>query len=147
MKLRLRIPGNPVAKARPKFFRRGDHVGTYKPKAQEEAENQFVFYAKKQLRIQGAASPIPAGAAVRLKCWFFMPIPKSATKKFRELCRAESIPHTKKPDLDNLVKFVKDCLNGHAWHDDSQVVEIAGRKFYAENPMTFVVIETLEDAA
>jgi Holliday junction resolvase RusA-like endonuclease len=30
-------------------------------------------------------------------------------------------PHTTKPDLDNLVKGLKDAMTGIAWHDDTQV--------------------------
>lgn len=52
------------------------------------------------------------------------------------------IKHTKKPDLDNLIKFTKDCLNGVAWHDDSQVVEYgAMKKVYGDEPMTRILIE------
>ena len=32
--------------------------------------------------------------------------------------------HTKKPDLDNLVKFIGDCLNKLAYHDDSQITHL-----------------------
>jgi Holliday junction resolvase RusA-like endonuclease len=48
--------------------------------------------------------------------------------------------HSKKPDLDNLVKFVKDCLNGIAWKDDAQVVTLAATKKYDENPRTMIEI-------
>jgi Holliday junction resolvase RusA-like endonuclease len=38
----------------------------------------------------------------------------------------------KRVDLDNLVKFVFDALNGHAWADDSQVVRlVATKEFHA----------------
>jgi Holliday junction resolvase RusA-like endonuclease len=38
----------------------------------------------------------------------------------------------KRVDLDNLVKFVFDALNGHAWADDSQVVRLlATKEFHA----------------
>lgn len=141
MKIRLTIPGTPIAKARPKFFRRGDHVGTYKPKEQLAAEHVFKCHVSRH-----AITPILAGRPLRLKCWFFMPIPKSATKKFHKQCDVERVPHVKKPDLDNLVKFVKDCLNGLAWHDDSQVAEIAGMKVYDTRPRTVVEIEVLDEA-
>lgn len=54
---------------------------------------------------------------------------------------ATSVPHTKKPDLDNLVKFAKDCLNGVAWQDDSQVCELEAWKAYDEKPRTEIIIE------
>ncbi len=145
MKIKLKIPGAPVPKARPKFYRRGEGVGTYKTDAQEAAEALFKFQAKKQLWAQRINEPIPAGQPLRLKCWFFMPIAKSAAKKFKRQCSSESVPHTKKPDIDNLVKFVMDCLNELAWSDDTQVVEIAATKMYSPTPSTCLVIETVNE--
>jgi Holliday junction resolvase RusA-like endonuclease len=37
----------------------------------------------------------------------------------------------KKPDLDNIAKAILDALNGVAWHDDSQVVELIVEKCYS----------------
>ena len=54
---------------------------------------------------------------------FFLPKPKSAPRK--------AIPHLKKPDLDKLVRSVKDALTKVAWADDSQVVRITASKTYA----------------
>lgn len=31
---------------------------------------------------------------------------------------------TAKPDADNIAKLVLDALNGKAWHDDAQIVEL-----------------------
>jgi len=36
--------------------------------------------------------------------------------------------HTQKPDVDNLVKFVGDCLSGLAFVDDSQITVLNARK-------------------
>ena len=112
------IPGKPIAKKRPRFFRRGNYVGTYN--CQETEEGRWILQA--QQSINGCAE---AGKPIALKCWFYFDYPKSMSKKKR----AYAI-HTSKPDLDNLVKFVKDCLNGLAWHDDSQVVTLAAKKLY-----------------
>ncbi len=62
-----------------------------------------------------------------------MPIPQCSQKKYREYL-AGSIYHTKKPDLDNLVKQVKDCCKGVVWLDDKQVVDLIASKRYGENP-------------
>ena len=40
---------------------------------------------------------------------------------------------TVKPDCDNLAKSILDSLNGLAYHDDKQVVELVVKKYYAEN--------------
>ena len=40
-----------------------------------------------------------------------------------------------KPDLDKLVRAVFDGVtDGHAWHDDSQVVGVYASKYYGQTP-------------
>lgn len=59
-----------------------------------------------------------------LKAVFYLPRPK--------VIRDKSVPHTKKPDLDKLVRSVKDALKQVAWRDDSLVTHIDAVKFYAQ---------------
>jgi Holliday junction resolvase RusA-like endonuclease len=125
------IPGKPIAKARPRFVRRGKFVATYS--AQETEEGKWITIAMDQIS-QVLEGPI------FLECWFTMPIPKSATKKKRSAMQAREIKHVKKPDLDNLVKFCKDCLNELAWRDDSQVVRLVAEKYYGVDPCTRIRI-------
>jgi len=62
-------------------------------------------------------APIDEPVAVGFR--FYMPIPASWSKKERSyMC---SRPHVKKPDLDNLIKLVKDAGNGIIWKDDSYI--------------------------
>jgi crossover junction endodeoxyribonuclease RusA len=65
----------------------------------------------------------PRGAALHLGVTFLLPRPVSLPKKVRS--------HTKKPDLDKLVRAVKDALTGVLWADDSQVVTLTAAKRYA----------------
>lgn len=140
--IEITIPGKPIAKARPRFYRRGNHVGTYN--SQETEEGRFLMMAMRQL--QGTNGPIESGVPIRLSCEFIMPIPKSTSKKKSKQMIDGEIKHTKKPDLDNLIKFTKDCLNGLAWHDDSQVVEYGVmKKIYGDEPMTRILIEVAND--
>ncbi len=46
----------------------------------------------------------------------------------------------KKPDIDNVVKAVLDALNGVAYRDDTQVIELHVRKSYSEKPRVEVCI-------
>ena len=135
--LEITIYGNPIAKKRPRFFRRGNHVGTYNDQTTEEG--RFLLATMAQLESVRHLLPIPKGAPVELLCWFEMPIPKTLEKKFAK--GSGDIRHTKKPDLDNLVKFVKDCLNKQVWHDDSQVVFLRGVKYYGHDPKTTLEIK------
>lgn len=142
MKIKLIIPGKPIAKARPRFYRRGNHVGTYN--SQETEEGRFMILAGMQLKNTGA--PINKDTPIRLSCTFIMPIPKSASKKKRAQMFLGEIQHTRRPDLDNMIKFAKDCLNGLAWKDDSQVVEYGTmKKVYGDEPMTRILIEAAND--
>lgn len=60
---------------------------------------------------------------VELRVAFFLPRPQSLKKSITA--------HLKKPDLDKLVRSVKDALTQVVWRDDSQVVLISARKEYA----------------
>lgn len=59
-------------------------------------------------------------------------IPKSYSKKRVQAIRNCLERPTKKPDIDNIVKIVLDSLNGIAFKDDSQVVELSTIKHYTE---------------
>lgn len=49
------------------------------------------------------------------------------------------------PDLDKLVRGVGDGIgqSGRIWGDDSQIVEIQARKFYADDRETGAIIRVL----
>ena len=70
----------------------------------------------------------------------FYPIPQSFSKKKRTEAVTERIRPTTKPDCDNCAKAVLDALNGVAFYDDSQVVDLTVRKFYGERPYIKVTI-------
>jgi crossover junction endodeoxyribonuclease RusA len=74
---------------------------------------------------QGAAIPLPMTAtAIRLTATFYLPRPKSLSRRVRH-------PH-KRPDLDKLLRALLDALTGIAWADDGQVVRFGDvEKVYA----------------
>jgi Holliday junction resolvase RusA-like endonuclease len=130
--INMTIPGVMPAKKRPRFARRGKFVTTYNCQESEEGKVRWGMSAAMNGR-----DAIPSGIPVTLRVTFFMPIPASTSKRKRE----SLIWHVKTPDLDNLLKFLKDCGNGILWHDDSQVCEIYAGKIYADNPRTVIVLE------
>ena len=133
--IRIEIPGKPIAKARPRFCRVGKHVKTYDVQTTESGK--WMLLAKEQIH------DTPSEGPISLICYFYMPRPLShygTGKNRNKLKSASPVYHTKKPDLDNLVKFVKDCLNGIAWRDDSQVVKLSAVKKYNRDPMPIVEI-------
>lgn len=71
---------------------------------------------------------------VRLAVVFFLPRPQSLPKKVKH--------HTKKPDVDKLLRAVKDSLTKTLWRDDAQVVELVARKGYAiGQPFARIVVD------
>ena len=46
----------------------------------------------------------------------------------------------KKPDTDNIAKAILDALNGLAYYDDAQIVELTVAKRYGTVPCVEVVI-------
>ena len=55
---------------------------------------------------------------------FYLPRPLSLKKG--------AVMHTKRPDLDKLIRGATDALNGILWKDDAQVVNIAATKAYVK---------------
>ena len=49
-----------------------------------------------------------------------------------------------KPDTDNIAKSILDSLNGIAYKDDKQVVELIVYKFYNDVPYVNVTIEEID---
>lgn len=71
---------------------------------------------------------------VRLGVVFFLPHPVSEKKR-----RAF---HTVKPDLDKLLRAIKDALKNILWKDDAQVIELLARKGYAVGqPYVRIVVD------
>ena len=54
----------------------------------------------------------------------------------------QEVLHTKKPDIDNLIKYVLDSLSGHNgfFLDDNQIYTIYAEKLYSDKPRTEIMI-------
>ena len=133
--MKITIPGKPISKARPRFARRGKFVVTYN--SQETEEGRWLWEAKGQID-QCFEGPL------WVSCHFYMVRPKGhygTGKNAGKLKASAPQYHTvKRYDTDNLLKWVLDCLNGMAWKDDCQVVELYGIKQYSVNPRTEIKI-------
>jgi len=70
------------------------------------------------------------------------PIPKSTTKRDRQLIMEGKLLPTKKPDGDNIAKVICDALNGVAYEDDTQIVKLVVSKIYtAFSPSVIVHLQ------
>ncbi len=57
-------------------------------------------------------------------------IPAPVTYSLEKRQSMDGLPFCKRPDIDNLKKFLFDAMNGVLWKDDSQVVVCLSSKIY-----------------
>ncbi len=123
----FKIPGKAQAKQRPRMGRSGI---VYTPKETLVYENYvkmcYSDYAKQ-------FGWLPYENQVRAEIEVLVAVPKSDSKTKKKAKIEGMIRPTVKPDCDNLAKSILDSLNGLAYHDDKQVVELVVKKYYAEN--------------
>ena len=132
-KIEFEVLGKPVGKGRPRFRNAGKFVQTYTP------EKTAVFENLVRLSFQQAGG-VKLNGALQMIIFAGFPIPKSVSKKRREAILSGEDQYTHKPDADNVAKAVCDALNGLAYDDDSQIVELVVQKAYSETPRTRVYI-------
>ena len=130
-KIEFTVLGNPKALKRHRTFRRGNFVGQYDPSVKEK--DDFLVLAHQH------APPQPIDVPVKLRVEFLFARPKSHYRK-GILKQDAPITHIGRPDIDNLIKFIMDSLNGVYWKDDSIIYDIVSSKYYDEIPRTDVII-------
>ncbi len=138
MSIQFVIHGNPISKGRPRFNKKG---WAYTDKKTKDAEVNIMVAATKRMK-----ESLPYECPLMLSIKFYMPIPKSYSNKIRLKIETNGRTHSKRPDLDNLIKLVLDALNGICWIDDSQIIMINAIKMYAADnePRTEVTVKEWE---
>lgn len=108
---RFSVPGEPASKARARHTQQGGKVRTYTPKATTDAQ------AAVRHHYLEAGHPIckDSEASFGIEVTFFHGM-------------------LQRRDVDNMLKLVMDGLNGTAFPDDNQVLEVFGRKEYVKRP-------------
>ena len=76
---------------------------------------------------------LPYENQVRAEIEVLVAVPKSDSKTKKKAKIEGMIRPAVKPACDNLAKSILDSLNGLAYQDDKQVVELSIKKYYAEN--------------
>jgi Holliday junction resolvase RusA-like endonuclease len=145
------VPGPPVAAARARFARVGNHVRTYAPKGNVDYTARVRDAFLRQIDDEAlAAAPFPRGVPLQIEATFYFPRPKGhfGTGRNADKLKASAPKwHTTKPDVDNCLKLLKDALKGLAWHDDSQIARYGQvEKLYVENnPRTELRISAIDN--
>jgi len=131
--------GIPKPQGRPRFARMGKFVKAYDPNDSRAYKDNIAaqIVAQKPVLIEREK-------AIRLWLSFYLPRPKGHYNSKGDI-KPQYAPtaHTKKPDLDNLVKAVKDSLKGILWYDDSQVYFTEAEKKYSDKATVHIIVEDL----
>lgn len=131
MILKFKIPGKAAGKGRPRVTRHG----TYTPKNTVQYMNA--------VRSAYGDRYYFGDTPVFMHVVSYFAIPKSTTKKQLNTIIENGYYYPHKPDGDNILKAIKDALNGIAYPDDAWVVSEHIDRMYAkpgENPRTEVTI-------
>ena len=122
------IPGKAVGKGRPRFA--NGHA--YTPETTKEYEDlvRAAFLEAHGKKIEDEALFVQISV--------YTEPPKSISKKKREEF-LKGYP-MKKPDLDNVAKIILDALNGVAWKDDTQVVDLRVNRNWATEVTESVIV-------
>jgi len=120
--IHVHVPVTPVAKARPRVTMRGGRPHAYTPKKSADYEKAVAEACDVEAPLEG-----PLSMHINL----YLPIPASWSKSKTIDAACGKIMPTSRPDVDNYAKAVLDSLNGIAYADDSQVVDLRVVKQYA----------------
>jgi len=132
--MRFTVPGPPVGKARARVVLNRGKVRAFTPEKSASFANlmRLSFVGKYPNFVPVDEGPISVSITA-----YFQP-PKCFRPKGKDV-DPERVPHTKKPDADNIAKQI-DSLNGVAWRDDSLVSDIKVSKRYSLTPRTEIEI-------
>lgn len=145
MEVRFTVLGEPQGKGRPRFVSRYNPT-TGKSFGQAHTPEKTIVYenlVRTEYAIQTKNFRFPDDAMLDMRIKAFYSIPKSVSKKKKEMMLEGLIRPTKKPDMDNVLKVVADSLNQVAYKDDTQIVDAQCRKFYSEQPRVEIIIRKI----
>jgi len=145
--LAFSVPGQPMAKGRPRFRHIKTRDGrefnqTYTDKDTEKFEN-LVRMAARQAMLEADARIFQCPLELHVDLAFA--IPASWSGKRKRLAATGFIAHTNRPDWDNAAKIFCDACNGVVWSDDSQIIMAVVSKYYAETPGTRITVVPRRD--
>ena len=129
---KLLIPGKPQPKQRARVTKSGH---AYTPQATRDYEATVASIAEMSI-----SEPLTGPILLVVRVAYEIPKSWSTAKKYEH----ESAYHIQPPDLDNVIKSIKDGLSGIAYHDDKQVAVIEASKFWTPGPsFVSVIIESV----
>ena len=116
--MKLRFDVVPTPASRPRVSRWSTYYG--------KNHTEFV---KTMKTITDHANVVPFEGQIYAKADFYVPMPRTWSKKKKEAHIGKYCDNNK--DLDNYQKLLFDCMNGIYFKDDRQLVMIRARKYWS----------------
>jgi Holliday junction resolvase RusA-like endonuclease len=132
------VHGIPIAQKQTRFTMIGGYPRAYDPSKKDKERIQW--------QIRPFAPEKPLEGPVELTIAFFLPIPKSTSKRLREQMINRVILPAKKPDEDNLAYLVTNALKEIVYKDDAQICAKHVYKFYGLEPKTVIRVRPILQA-
>jgi Holliday junction resolvase RusA-like endonuclease len=130
----IKIPIQPIPQKRHRNARRNGKTFQYDPSSKDKA------HFKKLVSSLYSGDILMDPVSVSIIFGFSRPKSHYGSGKNSGKLKSGVETYVKRrPDIDNLLKFVFDSCNGLLWHDDSLICEVQTRKIYTETP--FIEIE------
>jgi Holliday junction resolvase RusA-like endonuclease len=130
----------PISKLRHRSVITNGKYIAYTPKKTAQYEKIIRCHAIKEM-----GNRVPFDAAVVIVVIFCFSPPKSWSKKKKEEVISNHSFHVFKPDVDNLLKAVKDALTGIVYEDDKLVCQAIVSKQYSKIPGLHILVEEAEE--
>lgn len=128
------VPGKPHGKGRPRATVVAGRTRLYTPQSSADYEA-----AVRKAGSPHFAAPLTGPIKLRIVAYFAAPVSWSKRKR----AEMQGQFHIQKPDGDNVMKSIKDGLNGLAWVDDCQAADCRVVKRWGTHSETFVLVEAL----
>nr|WP_278772487.1 RusA family crossover junction endodeoxyribonuclease [Limosilactobacillus mucosae] len=136
--IKLILPIEPVAQARPRARRFGRGIRLYDP------PKTATFKRKLHKLAKASYHGKPLDGEIYLKVVFYRKIQKSISKKEHDRRASGAHRPIVKADLSNYLKSFEDALNGVLWKDDAMIVHEEIDKYYSDKPRIEVEIYAKE---
>ena len=136
--IKFKVEHRPIAQPRQRFTKNGRPY-------RDSHHPVHAYRAQIVTAARGAWVAAPLEGPISLTVVAVMPRRKSEQWKTRP---TPAYRHTKRPDIDNLMKAVMDALNGVLYKDDAQVCEIYVQKVVApggQDPHTYVTVKEMSE--
>lgn len=135
--IKLILPIEPVAQARPRARRLGKGIRLYDPPKTATFKRKLHKLAKESYHDK------PLDGELEVTVIFGRSVQKSISKKERKLRLLGRHRPIVKPDLDNYVKSALDALTGVLWKDDNAIVKLVAEKRYMEQPRIEIEVRSM----